>query len=106
MGDPIIYESIKNGNIKAFEALFQELYPSMCAVATRFITDRDAAEDIAQEAFIKLWEKRTAYKEIENISLRVREKSMFQLYTRQKSYHRLHISRGPKPGSHIQRLPH
>ena len=60
MGDPIIYESIKNGNIKAFEALFQELYPSMCAVATRFITDRDAA----QEAFIKLWEKRTAYKEI------------------------------------------
>ena len=64
MGDPIIYESIKNGNIKAFEALFQELYPSMCAVATRFITDRDAAEDIAQEAFIKLWEKRTAYKEI------------------------------------------
>jgi len=64
MGDQITYEAIKNGDIKAFEALFQELYPSMCAIAMRFITDCDAAEDITQEAFIKLWEKRTVYKEI------------------------------------------
>ena len=64
MGVPVTYEAIKSGDIKAFENLFQELYPSMCAVAMRFITDRDAAEDIAQEAFIKLWEKRTTYKEI------------------------------------------
>ncbi len=64
MGVPVTYEAIKSGDIKAFENLFQELYPSMCAVAMRFITDRDAAEDIAQEAFIKLWEKRATYKEI------------------------------------------
>ena len=64
MGVPVTYEAIKGGDIKAFENLFQELYPSMCAIAMRFITDRDAAEDIAQEAFIKLWEKRATYKEI------------------------------------------
>ena len=64
MGVPVTYEAIKGGDIKAFENLFQELYPSMCAIAMRFITDRDAAEDIAQEAFIKLWEKRPTYKEI------------------------------------------
>lgn len=64
MGNQITYESIKNGDIKAFEELFREFYPSMCAVAIRFVSDREAAEDIAQEAFIKLWEKRTTYKEI------------------------------------------
>ena len=52
MGDPIIYESIKNGNIKTFE-LSSKLYPRCALLPTRFITDRDAAEDIAQEAFIK-----------------------------------------------------
>lgn len=64
MGVQITYEAIKNGDIKAFEALFRELYPSMCLVATKFITDQSAAEDIAQEAFIKLWEKRNAYQDI------------------------------------------
>jgi RNA polymerase sigma-70 factor len=64
MGVQITYEAIKNGDIKAFEALFRELYPSMCLVATKFITDQNAAEDIAQEAFIKLWEKRNAYQDI------------------------------------------
>lgn len=61
MGVVITYEAIKNGDTKVFEALFQEFYPSMCVVATKFITDRNAAEDIAQDAFIKLWEKRKTY---------------------------------------------
>lgn len=64
MDNQITYETIKNGNIKAFELLFREIYPSMCVVAMRFIADQNAAEDIAQEAFIKLWEKRTAYENI------------------------------------------
>lgn len=64
MSVAVTYEAIKNGDIKAFETLFQEFYPSMCIVATKFIADQTAAEDIVQEAFIKLWEKREAYKDI------------------------------------------
>lgn len=67
MGAIITYEDIKNGDIKAFEALFQEFYPSMCIVATKFIADETAAEDIVQEAFIKLWEKRNAYQDIPSL---------------------------------------
>ena len=37
MDGQITYEAIKNGDIKAFEALFREFYPSMCFVAMRFI---------------------------------------------------------------------
>ena len=64
MDGQITYEAIKNGDIKAFEALFREFYPSMCFVAMRFIGNEEAAEDIVQEAFIKLWEKRTTYNDI------------------------------------------
>lgn len=67
MGAIITYEDIKNGDIKAFEVLFQEFYPSMCIVATKFIADQTAAEDIVQEAFIKLWEKRNAYQDIPSL---------------------------------------
>ena len=67
MSVAITYEAIKNGDVKVFEALFQEFYPSMCMVATKFITDQNAAEDIAQEAFIKLWEKRETYDDIPNL---------------------------------------
>ena len=67
MDDHITYEAIKNGDIKAFELLFREFYPSMCVIAMRFVANQDAAEDIAQEAFIKLWEKRTAYEDIPSL---------------------------------------
>lgn len=67
MTDSISYEAIKNGDIKAFEALFQAFYPSMCVVAMRFVSDRTVAEDIAQEAFVKLWEKRTAYESVPSL---------------------------------------
>ena len=67
MDGQITYETIKNGDNKAFELLFREFYPSMCVVAMRFVADQDAAEDIAQEAFIKLWEKRTAYEDIPSL---------------------------------------
>lgn len=67
MSVAVTYEAIKGGDIKAFEILFQEFYPSMCIVATKFTADQTAAEDIVQEAFIKLWEKRNAYQDIPSL---------------------------------------
>lgn len=46
METSVTYDSIKRGDVKAFERLFREFYPSLCAVAVRFVLDRDAAEDI------------------------------------------------------------
>lgn len=86
MSVAITYEAIKNGDVKVFEALFQEFYPSMCMVATKFITDQNAAEDIAQEAFIKLWEKRETYDDIPNLKtfLYVSVKNLCFNYIRDK----------------------
>lgn len=67
MAEGISYEAIKGGDIDAFGKLFEELYPSMCRIAMKFIANKAAAEDIAQEAFVRLWEKRTAYDSIPNL---------------------------------------
>jgi len=41
-----------------FEQLFKELYPQLLRYCTQFIRNQTIAEDIVQEKFIQLWEKR------------------------------------------------
>lgn len=41
-----------------FETLYQQLYPSLFRYLHRLVGDADAADDIAQEAFVRLLERR------------------------------------------------
>lgn len=43
---------------KDFQKLFNEFYPSIYHYANRIIENKEVAEDIAQEVFINLWNKR------------------------------------------------
>lgn len=43
---------------QTFEQLFRENYSLLCTYACRFVTDKQIAEDIVQNFFIALWEKR------------------------------------------------
>lgn len=47
---------------KIFEFIFKAYFPRLMAFARKFIEDREVTEDIIQEVFLKVWEKR---KEIE-----------------------------------------
>lgn len=40
------------------EQLFRQYYRKLCNVANRILNDCDASEDIVQNVFIKLWEKK------------------------------------------------
>ncbi|MDQ3111194.1 MAG: RNA polymerase sigma-70 factor [Bacteroidota bacterium] len=42
-----------------FDQLFRLHYKFMCNVANRILHDREAAEDVVQEIFAKLWTKKT-----------------------------------------------
>lgn len=42
----------------ALKDLFQEYYLSVCKTIHRFIRDKSTVEDLAQEVFIRFWEKR------------------------------------------------
>lgn len=45
-------------NLQSFEVLFREYYQMLCSYALRFVNDPDMAEEIVQDLFYKLWEKR------------------------------------------------
>jgi RNA polymerase sigma-70 factor, ECF subfamily len=45
-------------DLQSFEMLFRQYYTMLCAYAIRFVHDADTAEEVVQDLFYKLWEKR------------------------------------------------
>ncbi len=50
--------ALKNGELEAFKLLFRVLYPRMKGYCRLFVREQQQAEDIIQECFLTLWEKR------------------------------------------------
>jgi RNA polymerase sigma-70 factor (family 1) len=65
--DKVLFEKIQQDDRQSFEALFKKYYASFCVVAYRYVEDKELAKDIAQEVFIKLWDKRHTYNDIPSI---------------------------------------
>lgn len=53
-----VMRAISRGDKMAFEELFREWYVRLCLYAESIIKDRDMAEDLVQNIFCSLWEKR------------------------------------------------
>jgi len=51
-------EKIRLGDVETFSQLFRRYYEPLCMFAARFTRDFDAAENIVQEVFVKLWDGR------------------------------------------------
>ena len=49
---------IQNGNKILFEGIFRKYYSMLCAFAISKLKDKELAEEITQEVFVKFWEKR------------------------------------------------
>ncbi len=49
---------ISLGDLKAYEILFRQYYQMLCNYSLRFVNDPDVAEEIVQDLFYTLWEKR------------------------------------------------
>ncbi len=56
--EKFLFERIKKSDEKAFEILFHKYYGHLCSFAAKIINDNVAAEEIVQDFFVKLWEKR------------------------------------------------
>jgi len=46
---------------KEFKPFFESFYSSLCLFAKKYVDDSDIAADMAQEAFIKLWNGKEAF---------------------------------------------
>lgn len=56
--EQILFEKTKMGDEKAFETIFRHYYPHLCLYASRVLKNTAAAEEIVQELFVLLWERR------------------------------------------------
>jgi RNA polymerase sigma-70 factor (ECF subfamily) len=76
----------------AFENLFKSYYKPLCAFANRYLQEPEEAEEIVQQTFVSLWEKRSdmtintsvksyLYRSVHNASLnRIRHNKTRQLH--------------------------
>ncbi len=58
---------LRNGEEKAFEIVFCSFYGSLVNFADEYLADREAARNIVQTVFLKLWENRTDLKKDQNL---------------------------------------
>jgi len=58
---------LNEGDVAAFDGLFIEMYPALCLVANRILSDEATAKDIVSEVFLQLWKSRTFLDEVRNI---------------------------------------
>lgn len=54
----LLIKAFKNGNSDAFERLFQLYHKKLYAYLMHLLNSKEDAEEIVQESFIKIWEKR------------------------------------------------
>ncbi len=67
--DTFLLNETKQGNEQAFRYLFTKYYRRLLGYASRFVEDYMVAEDLVQDSFARLWEKRDALESISLISL-------------------------------------
>jgi RNA polymerase sigma-70 factor, ECF subfamily len=49
---------LANDDRKAFEYIFRTYYQDLCRFGTTYVKDKDVAEELVQQIFINIWERR------------------------------------------------
>lgn len=57
--DSELIHKFKLGDVGAFEALFNSYYQALVGYGRTIMKDQDEAEDIVQQVFVSVWEKRS-----------------------------------------------
>lgn len=64
----ILLSRIAAGDNEAFKTLFEMFYPKVKIFLVKFLKDENAAEDIAQDIFVKIWTYREALPDIRSFN--------------------------------------
>ena len=54
-----LVEALRGGDAEAFSLLFRKYWPRLYAYSMKFVREDDAARDIIQDCFMRLWEKKS-----------------------------------------------
>jgi RNA polymerase sigma-70 factor (ECF subfamily) len=61
LSDNEILTRIKKGDEKAFEALYKSFFNMLCMFSYRYVKKVEIAEEIVQDVFFHIWEKRNQF---------------------------------------------
>lgn len=59
--NPTLLPDFRAGREQAFDQIFRHFYPVLCLFAQRLLPEQFNAKDIAQEALIKAWERKSDF---------------------------------------------
>jgi len=104
------FDSIKKGDIKAYETLFRAYFKPLVVYSERITGDHDDANEVVQDIFMKLWDKRESleirstvnsylYRAVYNNSLQLLRRKKLDLKYRQ--YNSEHSYESTNPGSEM-----
>ncbi|PTN10525.1 RNA polymerase sigma-70 factor [Mangrovibacterium marinum] len=65
--DHVLLLELKEGNSKAFDLIFRRYYDNLCRLCYSFIHDADTSQNLVQNVFIKLWERRFVMDKVSNL---------------------------------------
>jgi RNA polymerase sigma-70 factor (family 1) len=83
---------IKYGDVQAFELFFRKFNVRLCVFANKFLNDPETAQEIVQDAFLRIWEGRSEidpddslksyiFKTVQNMSInKLRKKKVESKY--------------------------
>ena len=54
-------ENQRQAKVEAYRILYDEYYPALVVYASTFLASDEVAEDIVQELFVSMWEKRVTF---------------------------------------------
>ena len=60
-----IIDQLNKGNPSVYKQIFKEYYPSIRSFAYTYTKDDKLSEDLTQDAFMKLWERREQFESSE-----------------------------------------
>ena len=63
MTDELIMEAVKNGDLQQVSVLFERYHKRIFNFLARMTMDREVAEDLTQNVFLRLMKYRTSYRE-------------------------------------------
>jgi RNA polymerase sigma-70 factor (ECF subfamily) len=56
--DKELFLSVKRDDVKAYETIFRSFYQPLCNYAYSFLNDQDECEEVVQQVFLTIWDKR------------------------------------------------
>ena len=78
---------LRTGDRSALRAIFDQQYEPVCKAIFRFVQDPGLTEDLAQEVFVRFWEKREQIQVDSNLSAYLRRMAVNEAlaYLRKKT---------------------